>query len=793
MSDKEKPDLVKASFENDYQKMLTLLKQGVDPNQQDEDGNTALHFAVLHSNIDAVDILLGFNANPNIKNKANVYPIMNVFGTPYERKAVVTLLKHGAYLSLIDKNKIPTTNDTILKDLLSGELDPSSFDYLYLAENNEPERPGSPRTEYSKATRENNIIMVGGVKDSLFQLRLSEPDKLFRKYKSLSSSIGINDCAYQTLFSLGLINRDYALFGSKSIETAQQKNRGLSIGTKHSDWMRQLYLIFGLSSGTLYISSNRDYKKDSTPREKYVTSLELQDFLLHNLDINCATIIILQRTIIIAHLVVGYKTESGVYIFDPQITRRKNGSPSIYPVANMEDQFGKCIAFSFLRFNKDVEEKTIQQEHCSFIMKPNIKKLDIEKPDLVKPDIEKPDLVKASFENDYQKMLTLLKQGVDPNQQDEDGNTALHFAVLNGNRDGIDVLLGVFRANPNIKNKANVYPIMNVFGKPYVRTAVVTLLKHGADLSLIDKNKIPTTNDTILKDLLSGKLNASKIDYRYLTEINVPERPGSPRTEYSKATRENNIIMVGGVKDSLFQLRLSEPDKLFRKYKSLSYSLGIHDCAYQTLFSLGLINRDYALYGSKSIETAQKNNHKLWYGIEHNNWIRQLHLIFGLSNGTLYFSSNYDYEKNITPREKNITSLELHVFLLHNLDINCATIIILHTSITTGHVVVGYKTESDVYIFDPQRTRDGTSSIYPARYMEPYFGKCIAFSFLRFNKDVEEKTIQQEHCSFIMDIKNFGGKKTKKKKSVNKRNTFCKNSSCKKRKTKQRNKSFYRH
>jgi hypothetical protein len=405
-------------------------------------------------------------------------------------------------------------------------------------------------------------------------------------------------------------------------------------------------------------------------------------------------------------------------------------------------------------------------------------------------DKGKPDIVKAVFENDNQKLLKLLDKSVDPNQQDEDGNTALHFAVLRGNRDAIDILLELFKANPNIKNKENVYPIMNVFGTPYARRFVVTLLRYGADLSLIDKNKIPTINDTILQDLLSGKLDPMKFNFRYLTENDEPERPGSPRTEYSKATRENRITMVGGLKDSLFQLRLSEPDKLFRKYKSLSFSTKINDCVYQTFFSLGLMNRDSALFGSKSIARAQEQDPKLWYGISHREWIKQLHLIFGLSNGTMYLSSNYDFIKNIIPRENLVTSLELHNFLLDNLNINCATIIILEINITTSHLVVGYKTEnSDVYIFDPQKTRNiypHSPVIYKPNIIENIFGKIIAFSFLRFNEDIEEKIIQQENCSFIMDVKNFGGKKPKKKKSVKKRNTFCKNSSCKKRKTKQR-------
>jgi hypothetical protein len=369
MSDKEKPDLVKATFENDDEKVLDLLDQGVDPNQQDEDGNTALHFAVLNGNIDIISNLWDLEANPNIKNKAGIYPIMNAFGKKNTRKIVATLLLMGADPKLSFTLQY-ADRDNVLKALLTKNIEPNMILDLYSTKEykhlykylkpDEPERPESPRTKYNEATRENNIIMIEGEKHDLFQVRLSEPDKLFGKYKSLSS-IGINDCTYQTLFSLGLMNRDSAMVGSKSMAFAQSIRPEQNHGVLTESIIKHINSVFGLEEETI------DETQYNAKEGHFITGVSLHDFLIDKLKPDCATILSLDQEKNISHFVVAYRTESGLYIFDPQRTRRRD-VPSIYPVIELDKIFGKCSGFSVIVFTQDVEEKIIQQEYCSLNM-----------------------------------------------------------------------------------------------------------------------------------------------------------------------------------------------------------------------------------------------------------------------------------------------------------------------------------------------------------------------------------------------------------------------------------------
>ncbi|KAI1421146.1 hypothetical protein F5Y12DRAFT_769561 [Xylaria sp. FL1777] len=85
-----------------------LLAAGVDPDQQTRrTGQTPLHIAVQHSNFkgytNLIWLLLSNNANPNIRDKSDEYPLAKLFVgadtgplEPHKRGALIMLLKEGA-------------------------------------------------------------------------------------------------------------------------------------------------------------------------------------------------------------------------------------------------------------------------------------------------------------------------------------------------------------------------------------------------------------------------------------------------------------------------------------------------------------------------------------------------------------------------------------------------------------------------------------------------------------------------------------------------------------------------
>jgi ankyrin repeat protein len=69
---------------------------------------TPLHFAVQNSNLDMVNLLLHFHANPNLKNSENETPLSLALRFPSKNHNIVdSLERHGAefIISLQDEYK----------------------------------------------------------------------------------------------------------------------------------------------------------------------------------------------------------------------------------------------------------------------------------------------------------------------------------------------------------------------------------------------------------------------------------------------------------------------------------------------------------------------------------------------------------------------------------------------------------------------------------------------------------------------------------------------------------------
>lgn len=55
-------------FETEPKVIEFLLKNGANPNEQDDNGNTPLHYAAQNGDIESVKLLLAYNAKPNVTN-----------------------------------------------------------------------------------------------------------------------------------------------------------------------------------------------------------------------------------------------------------------------------------------------------------------------------------------------------------------------------------------------------------------------------------------------------------------------------------------------------------------------------------------------------------------------------------------------------------------------------------------------------------------------------------------------------------------------------------------------------
>jgi len=75
--DTSNPDnmLIVAAQLGDIDRVRLALAEGADVNTQDENGGTALHWAVFYEYGDIVELLLMHGANPYIKDKNGISPV----------------------------------------------------------------------------------------------------------------------------------------------------------------------------------------------------------------------------------------------------------------------------------------------------------------------------------------------------------------------------------------------------------------------------------------------------------------------------------------------------------------------------------------------------------------------------------------------------------------------------------------------------------------------------------------------------------------------------------------------
>ena len=118
--------------EADSKTLSFLLTQGADPNPQDDNGNTPLHYAAQNGNLEAVKILLNHNANPHLINafKKNALCDINASNQEHPLALYETLLKHGSRGCFWEHNHdISETFHRTLIHLAGAYFDPKKVDF----------------------------------------------------------------------------------------------------------------------------------------------------------------------------------------------------------------------------------------------------------------------------------------------------------------------------------------------------------------------------------------------------------------------------------------------------------------------------------------------------------------------------------------------------------------------------------------------------------------------------------------------------------------------------------------
>ena len=356
-----------------------LIKAGADVNQKDANGNTSLYYT--------------FNGLTDYQYNKELYIEFSVL--------IATLIVNGADIHSKNNNGL-TAEDVFrwsFQDwpddtpflLLSGEISPEYVLELYKKEGTKelykyvsisPEKEDdiSPRTTYRKLTKENQITMVGTSnpsKNNIFRIKIDNPIELFSNYRNLANPNRVgNDCGFQTLFALGLLDRNEALKGAKSVNIARNALNMTDVGLNLGTVRKHICSIFGLKETDL--RTRFHYNPDMI---NPISVDELVDFFAINLENNMATFVRIAWDTEIGHFIVVFKQNDLVQVFDPQRTSktmaRFTNTPSRNPIFNASDlvkEYTKndsepAYLYEFdyyiLKKNKKFSDKPLKIEKCS--------------------------------------------------------------------------------------------------------------------------------------------------------------------------------------------------------------------------------------------------------------------------------------------------------------------------------------------------------------------------------------------------------------------------------------------
>ncbi len=140
-------------------------------------------------------------------------------------------------------------------------------------------------------------------------------------------------------------------------------------------------------------------------------------------------------------------------------------------------------------------------------------------------DEQKSELIEAAFNNSITSIERLLKQGVDVNEKNKSGNTALMIAAANGNTEMLEILIYMAKANVNIQDCYGNTPLMWAVVKGY-KEVVNILINANADVNIQNHEgrtaliyAVGEENKDIIEMLVKADADLNIKDYKDKTAL----------------------------------------------------------------------------------------------------------------------------------------------------------------------------------------------------------------------------------------------------------------------------------
>lgn len=399
-----------------------------------------------------------------------------------------------------------------------------------------------------------------------------------------------------------------------------------------------------------------------------------------------------------------------------------------------------------------------------------------EKPNYIKEFVQNPN--NMDF-NDMMQMIVDNKVEVNVKDPTHKNYTALMYNVEKSDLYFVTNLLDI-GADPNIQDinkETALFKVLKIKYPTIVPSFISVLLKNGADKTITNKKGL-TAYDVALSqynpndlpalllnpnggikpkfvDEILEQSNSEKDLYKYLSSSSNSDK-SSPKLRYQELLKSNQIRTVNSIPNDLFKIQIKNPKEIFENYRNLSHSDNIIDCAYQSLFALGLIGRSAAKKGSKSAILVKKHYSDKKIGVSLDSIKNHIISMFDLKPDDIVSSS-------VVP-EKNIL-INFNVYLQTYLRNNTCTIVFIEfANNNIGHFCIIFKQDDKLYIFDPQftgRTKISHlySPIFPFLQLNNFYSKMneepvelTEYSVFLFQNSVPSKPIRTDYCSYNLPL-----------------------------------------
>jgi hypothetical protein len=377
--------------------------------------------------------------------------------------------------------------------------------------------------------------------------------------------------------------------------------------------------------------------------------------------------------------------------------------------------------------------------------------------------------------NGMMQMIVDKKVEIDVKDPTYHNYTALMYNVEQSNLLFVSELLDI-GADPNIQDKNKETALFKVFTMKDPTDAplfISLLLKRGADKTIKNKKGLTAYNVALsshynynpndLPALLlkpSGHIKPKFVDEIYKSNhyekelynyLSSSSDESSPKMRYEELLKRNKITTVDSNVNDLFKIHIENPKEIFENYRNLSYSGNNIDCAYQSLFALGLIGQSAAKKGSKSSILVKRHYSEKIMGVSLLSIKKHIISMFELKPDDII-------EYSFAP--KTLVLINLDVYLKAYLDNNTCTIILIEFgSNSIGHFCVVFKQDDRVFVFDPQFTGKEEIPVFPLLEINTFYSQThnnpmelTEYSVFLFQNPVPAKPIRTDYCSYNLPL-----------------------------------------